>query len=239
MERFTRLASRQQQSFNTSRRDSDGGQKITKVNALAIALFVLFVLLVFGGIIALQLYCIYLGVEVFVNNDTATSNGTCLDFDTLNNKLAGWLIAHGVLGLVSTSLLIVTAIPDKKEISEDVESQRIRHSLLVVPLGVSELLHLIWFLVGTYWIKDILKLREMGCTSYASWFSFLYIVTLWGVISLICFIACCYVFIRGAVARRDFALSDDNREWRHMISLSELGGGGTSTRDEEVKVANT
>lgn len=73
------------------------------------------------------------------------------EFEILNDKIAGWLIAHSILGLLATSLIIVAAIPDNREVTCEVESQIRMKNTLVTPIGLTELVHFIWFLVGTSW----------------------------------------------------------------------------------------
>mmetsp|Transcript_14387 Transcript_14387/g.18913 ORF Transcript_14387/g.18913 Transcript_14387/m.18913 type:complete len:240 (-) Transcript_14387:74-793(-) len=238
MERFSKLASSHIQTTPTAnRKESEAQNQITQSrNGAAIALFVVFVVLVFGGITALHLYCIYLGVKRFYSGDAETECSD-EDFTFFTNKLSGWLITHGILGLISTALLIVTAIPEKKVMATDAEVQRQRNKLLIIPVGIAELLHLVWFLVGSYWIKDTLTYRNLGCSNEITWFSFLYIISLWGVVTLLCTIVCCYAGIRGAMVNHRRLPSDDSDSWQHSISLSEIGGDAART-DEQVQLAN-
>jgi len=231
MDKFSRLAAQQQTrlrnrfSRNESLDEEDG---ISHVNPVSITLFALFVIVVFGGLTALYLYCLYVGIEVFLINTEEDGSCEAPDLDKKNILIGGWLIAHGVLGLLSTSILIVATIPDRKDITDEV-IQRKRRKMITIPLGLSELFHFIWIIVGTAWVSQLKNIENQNCkTSFASKFTFAYLISLWCAIGAVCFLVCCCIGLNHGANYRPSSMSDDIETWKHTISLSEIGSGRTA-----------
>eukprot|EP00516_Mucochytrium_quahogii_P010689 CAMPEP_0203768568 /NCGR_PEP_ID=MMETSP0099_2-20121227/1667_1 /ASSEMBLY_ACC=CAM_ASM_000209 /TAXON_ID=96639 /ORGANISM=" , Strain NY0313808BC1" /LENGTH=194 /DNA_ID=CAMNT_0050665287 /DNA_START=619 /DNA_END=1200 /DNA_ORIENTATION=- len=125
---------------------------------LRIVAYVLFCLFVFGALVGLNIFCIYLGV--------LTLHEEC------NKALAPWLTAQGFVGLLSTSLVIIVSIPPSVNNVNEAHFNK-RKSVGKIPrttsfplgatpnsnmhrismgiLGVVQLFVVVWFLVGTTW----------------------------------------------------------------------------------------
>lgn len=169
--------------------------------------FVVFSVLVFGAIAALNVFCVYLGI-------TNVS-------EPCGRPLAPWVATQGFLGLLSTALLIVVTIPpgvqgdasgsDGADLEEDQVRLRLtrRHGFLrhriqppsfsrdsssgernrriVGALGVVQLLMLCWFVTGTAWVAQA---DADGCPALLHAFTLGLVVALWVVLALLCLVSC-------------------------------------------------
>jgi len=164
--------------------------------------FSFFSVVVFGSIIALHVYSLYLG-------------GSNLG-EPCGARLAQWLIVQGCLGLTGTALLIVLSIP--RSVSDPTASRRLlsTHRIarphlptaeeatptqrgLTGGLGFIQFVSLIWFCVGTAWVA---RDDRQECPARLRDFCFYLVISLWGIVASVFVLWFASAIIRRAIRLR-------------------------------------
>mmetsp|Transcript_16187 Transcript_16187/g.31323 ORF Transcript_16187/g.31323 Transcript_16187/m.31323 type:complete len:262 (-) Transcript_16187:331-1116(-) len=160
--------------------------------------FVFFTSLVVGALIALNVFSIYIGIDLFRED--------------CNQNLAPWAITQGFLGLLSTALVLAVSIPDglaKSTSARAAGHALLRHRIqppsfstgtirgernrrLVGVLGLVQFIMLSWFVVGTVWVAHA---DRQLCPNGLYIFVLVYTIIVWifilGLCVLSTFVAVC------------------------------------------------
>jgi hypothetical protein len=136
--------------------------------------------------------------------------------------LSAWSATQGVLGLMSTALLLAVSVPPAAEASDAGREGRRLHLRLhisaprfarepgggarfaVSMLGCVQCLSLVWLCLGTAWVAQsrVAQGEPAACPAELYWFCFIYLVTLWTLGAVACAASCCGMAVRQLLTQR-------------------------------------
>ena len=138
--------------------------------------------------------------------------------------LSAWSATQGVLGLMSTALLLAVSVPPAAEASDvgregEGLGRRLRLHIsaprfarepgggarfAVSMLGCVQCLSLIWLCLGTAWVAQSRGTQgePAACPGELYWFCFVYLVTLWTLGTVACAASCCGMAVRQLLTQR-------------------------------------
>jgi hypothetical protein len=213
---FSLVAQLQQHAGpGTEEGDHDGQSeeeagRIRSNRSLRVMAFVALCLTILLLSLALNAYLLYEGI--------VNAGARC------DTPLAPWSATQGVLGLMSTALLIAVSVPPTAEATEaerkgDSLGRRLRLHIAaprfarepgggarfaINMLGCVQCLSLVWLCLGTAWVAQSRGTQgePAACPSELYWFCFVYLVTLWTLGVVACAASCCGMAVRQLLTRR-------------------------------------